>query len=378
MNHRAALRNILIGLVLLALLAAVLVWAWQAAREQLARQVAAALGPQASVGSLTLEGFEVVVQDLRLPGPAQWPAADQLRAAEIRLQPAWRSLLGVLGDSPVVRIDSIAVRQAYLSVLRQRDGRIVLLPDLLGKPAATEPGTPLPRLQIGRIELADSQIEFIDASIRRTPHRLQLTDIHLQLSDLHLPELDVRSQLQLTARLPGPRHTGTLDMNGEMVLASRDSNIKTQLRGLDLLTVQPYLLQAADTRITGGTADLSLQSAVKQQQLKAPGTLTLNQLTLAEGGSAGATFMGVPRRAVLAFLSDRQGRIELSFTLSGRLDDPSFSLNESFGRELASSMAGQLGLSLDALARGAGTVGQAAGQAVEQVGRSLRGLFGNP
>lgn len=378
MNHRAALRNSLISLVLLALLAGGLAWAWQAAREQLARQVAAALGPQASVGSLTLEGFEVVVQDLRLPGPAQWPAADQLRAAEIRIQPAWRSLLGVLGESPVVRIDSIAVRQAYLSVLRQRDGRIVLLPDLLGKPTATEPGTPLPRIQIGRIELADSQIEFIDASIRRTPHRLQLTDIHLQFSDLHLPELDARSQLQLAARLPGPRHTGTLDVNGDLVLASRDSNIKTQLRGLDLLTVQPYLLQAADTRITGGTADLSLQSAVKQQQLKAPGTLTLNQLTLAEGGSAGATFMGVPRRAVLAFLSDRQGRIELSFTLSGRLDDPSFSLNESFGRELASSMAGQLGLSLDALARGAGTVGQAAGQAVEQVGRSIRGLFGNP
>lgn len=372
------MRNTLIGVVLLALLAGALIWAWQAAREQLARQVAAALGPQASVGSITLHGLDIVVQDLRLPGPSGWPAADQLRAAEIRLRPDWRSLMGVLGDSPVVRINRIAVQQAYLSVLRQHDGRIVLLPELLGKPASTKPAAPLPRIQIGLVELADSQIEFMDASIRRTPHRLQLTGISLQLSDLHLPDLDARSELRITARLPGPKHTGTLEVGGGIVLSTRDSEISTQLRGLDLLTVQPYLLQAADTRITGGTADLSLQSTVKQQQLKAPGTLTLNKLTLADGGSAGATFMGVPRRAVLSFLSDRQGRIELSFALSGRLDDPSFSLNESFGRELASSMAGQLGLSLDALARGAGTVGQATGQAVEQVGRSLRGLFGKP
>jgi CheY-like chemotaxis protein len=378
MNHRAALRNIFLVLALLVLLSGGLAWAWQSARAQLARQVAAALGPQASVGSITMQGLDIVVQELRLPGPSGWPAADQLRAAEIRLRPDWRSLLGILGDSPVVRISHIGVQQAYLSVLRQRDGRIALLPDLLGKPAHTEPGAPIPRLQIGLVELTNSQIEFIDASIRRTPHRIQLTHISLTLSDLHLPELNARSQLQLSAQLPGPRHTGSLEVSGAIVLSNRDAQISTQLRSLDLLTVQPYLLQAADTRITGGTADLSLQSTVQQQQLKAPGTLTLNKLTLADGGSGGATFMGVPRRAVLAFLSDRQGRIELSFTLTGRLDDPNFSLNESIGRELASSMAHQLGLGLDALARGAGTVGQATGQVIEQVGGALRGLFGRP
>ena len=58
----------------------------------------------------------------------------------------------------------------------------------------------------------------------------------------------------------------------------------------------------------------------------------------------------------------RDGRIEVAFTLEGRLDDPAFSLNENFATKLAGGLAETLGVSL--------------GGVVEGVGNVIKGLFG--
>jgi hypothetical protein len=73
------------------------------------------------------------------------------------------------------------------------------------------------------------------------------------------------------------------------------------------------------------------------------------------------TFAGVPRQAVLAAMS-RDGKLEVAFTLEGRLDDPNFSLNENFALKVASGLASALGVSL--------------GGVVEGVGNVIKGLFG--
>jgi len=73
------------------------------------------------------------------------------------------------------------------------------------------------------------------------------------------------------------------------------------------------------------------------------------------------TFAGVPRKAVLAAMT-QQGRLEVKFTLEGRLDDPSFSLNENFATRVASGMAESLGVSLSGMVKGLGGV--------------VKGLFG--
>jgi hypothetical protein len=64
---------------------------------------------------------------------------------------------------------------------------------------------------------------------------------------------------------------------------------------------------------------------------------------------------------VLGFMA-RNDRIELDFTLEGRLDDPSFSLNESLSIRVASALAQKLGVSV--------------GGVVEGVGGLIKGLFG--
>jgi hypothetical protein len=125
-----------------------------------------------------------------------------------------------------------------------------------------------------------------------------------------------------------------------------------------------------------GTLDLDLQASIKANHLRAPGTLTLNGLELESGG----TFMGMPRAAVVGFMKGKNDRITVKFTLDGKLDDPNFRLNEGFSTKVAASLGDVMGISLEGLAKGAGTLGQkgveAAGGAAEGVGRAVKGLLG--
>ena len=66
--------------------------------------------------------------------------------------------------------------------------------------------------------------------------------------------------------------------------------------------------------------------------------------------------------------------------MDGKLDDPNFRLNEGFSTRVASSLGDVMGVSVEGLAKGAGSLGQkgveAAGGAVEGVGKAVKGIFG--
>ena len=137
------------------------------------------------------------------------------------------------------------------------------------------------------------------------------------------------------------------------------------------MALQPYLIKAAETGVRRGTLDLDLQSTVRKGILHAPGTLTLRGLELASTG--GATFMGMPRSAVVSLMKDQSGQITIKFALDGNIKDPRFSLNENLMTRVGSSMAGTLGISIEGLAKGVGSAGSGIAKGV---GDSLGKLFG--
>ena len=150
-------------------------------------------------------------------------------------------------------------------------------------------------------------------------------------------------------------------MAGRLTPATKDADLKADARGVDLVALQPYLLKVSEGGVKRGSLDLALHARVKAQQLNAPGRLTLTNLELAPAPGMLGTFAGVPRQAVVAAM-ERNGRIEVAFTLEGRLDDPAFSLNESLATRLAGGLAESLGVSLSGV--------------VEGVGNVIKGLFG--
>ena len=345
--------------LMVVLLAIALVW--QLALWQLRAAVLSALGPGASVGELRVGLVAVEITQLRIPGTPQpggapWPAADALRADQVRLVPDWHSLWSGPRHGQW-RLHSLQVQGGYLSLLRGADGRIRLLPSLLppapGQAAAQGQAPAAHSLAIDQLQLDGTVVELFDASVRRPAHRLRLEGLAVQAGPLSLPQAQAPTKLQLQAVLKGPRHDGRLSLQGQVHLGTQDAALQARLQGVDMLALQPYLLKAGEGRIRGGRLDLELDPTVQQQRLRAPGVLTLTGLDLAPGSGLGGLLAGVSRQAVLGAL-ERDGRITLRFSLDGRLDDPAFSVNENLAQRVGGALAETVGVSLSGVVDGVG------------------------
>ena len=331
---------------------------WQLALQRLQLAVLQALGPTSQVQRVDIGLAGVVVEGLRVPGQrGRWPADDELRAERITVVPDWRSLWGaVRGGS--WQVHSVTVHGGYIALLRGADGRLQVLPSVLRpERAPADGGAGAPQADsgvvIGQLHLAGAVVELYDATVRKPAHRLRLEGLNARVGPLAFPQTPQATQLDLQGRLKGPLHDGTLVLGGQINLATRDAQLDLQLQGVDLQALQPYLLKRGEGGIRGGRLDLRLTPTVRQQQLHAPGTLTLHQLALADGDGLGGWLTGVSRQAVLASLQ-RNGKITLQFSVDGRLDDPAFSINDSLARRFAGGLAEAVGVSVSGVVGGVG------------------------
>jgi hypothetical protein len=354
-------RRLAIAATVLLVFALVAAVALQVATRQLRSHLEGALGPRASVGSINVGWTSIEVLDLRIKAAPGWPAEDELRARRVRVVPDLRSLFG----GPW-RVASVRVEGGYLSALRTRDGKMRLLPALLDERSADHPPgeragpAAAPVLLIGKVELDDATLAFFDGSVRQPALPLRIDKLDAEAGPLVLPALDHAVQVKLAGVFKGPQRDGRIAIDGEYTPATRDANVSARFTGVDMVALQPYLLKMSETGIRRGALDLDLHATVQRNKLHAPGKLTLMNLELASDGPL-TTFAGVPRKAVLAAMTEK-GRLEVKFTLDGRLDDPSFSLNENLATKIASGLAESLGVSLSGVVKGLGGV--------------VKGLFG--
>ena len=334
------------------------------ATQALKGQVEQALGPQSEVGDIAVGWASIEIHRVRIRAPQGWPAPDALRAQRIVIVPDLRGLL-----SAQVRLKGITVDDAYVSMLRARDGRLRVVPSLTEAHAKqTEKGKSVPPpVSIATIELRGGVLELYDATVRQPPHKLRLEQLHATVEHLQVPDLTGQTQIQLDGVIKGVQRNGTLAIRGWAELASKESDISSKLRGVDLIAFQPYLIKASETGVRRGTLDLDLKSIVHKNVLHAPGKITLTGLELQPSGGALGTFMGMPRQAVLGALKNRNDQITMQFTLEGDLNDPKFSLNESLAKRLGSGFADALGVSVAGLARGAGNAARGVGDAVRKL-----------
>lgn len=375
-RRKILLIALLVGLPLLAVIG------FQVAASLLKSQIEQALGPRGEVREISVGLGSVEILGLRLPAEEKsgWPAEDLLRAERVVVVPSLGDLLGAR-----VVLRSIRIEGFYLSMLRTRDEKLVVLPGLTkpadtkaakgkekgnGKAAGeattkTESG---PEISIGRIELADGAVEYFDASIQRPALKIRMEQINITVDDIHLPDLLGKSRIKVGGVIKGPHQDGRVDIAGDVEIGSKESDVRTQLRGVDLLALKPYLIRATETGIKRGSMDLDLHSVVSKGRLHAPGTLALHNLEL-----SGGSFMGVPQSAVVAMMKSKSGTISIDFSLDGDINDPQFSLNEQLLGQVGNALANLLGISLEGLARG---VGGAGGSVARGLGEGLGKLFG--
>ncbi len=361
--------------VLVALLVGVFV-AYRLALSELRSRVLTALGPDSEIGEIDLSFRAIQITGLKLKAPAGWPGKHTLSAERVVIVPDLASLL-----DGSVNISSITVERTYLSVLRDRNGKIRVVPGLTertkdmaaGKSPASSSSSssPIPIL-IGQIALKDSSLSFFDAEVRSPPLEVKLSEVEARVTRLRIPELNERSEVKLSAKVKGPTQSGTLNIEGQAVFASKDSELKTTIRGVDIASLEPYLIKKAETGVRRGTLDLDLQSKVAAQQIRAPGVLKLKDLELRSEGGIG-TFMGMPRDSMVSMLRERDGSITVPFSIEGNLNDPGFDVDAAFKAKVGLATATALGVSIKDLM---GTLGKDKGEGAAKVIDAFKGLLG--
>ncbi|MBI2308596.1 MAG: DUF748 domain-containing protein [Rhodocyclales bacterium] len=359
-------------LVAPALLVVAAVVGLRLATDKLKTTIEAALGPNSEVASIEAGFSSIAINGIRIRAGKEWPAADELSAKRVVIRPDWDALL-----SRNIRIAAIEVEDGYVSMLRRKDGRLLLLPSLLARDkerdkekAKSGADEALPEITIGGVSLSNAAVDFFDASVRQPAHKLRLEQTAIRLGQLRLPALTGRTAIELDGVVKGVRRDGKVSLKGWAEIASKDSEMQAKLAAVDLVAFQPYLIKAAETGVKKGSLDLDLKSTVKKNRLHAPGKVVLSGLEL----TSGKTFMGMPRDTVVKVLKDKDGRIVAEFSLDGDIDDPKFSLNEKFMSQVGIASANVLGISLEGLASGIGSVGSSA---VEGIGSAVGKLFGD-
>ena len=352
--------------------------AYRLALNELRAQVLNALGPDAEIGDIDLSFRAIQISALKLNAPAGWPSKYALSADAIKIVPNLSSLF-----TDTIVISLIKAEHATLAVVRGQGGKMRMLPGLTerkstsSKSAGDGTSTAV-RILIGEVILKDSSVSFFDANVRSPPLEIKLDNVNARLSNLRLPGLGDKSDISVSAIIKGPVHQGTLSVEGWMVMASKDSDIKTVVRGVDIVSLEPYLIKKAETGVRKGVLDLDLNSKISAERISAPGVLKLKDLELRNDGGTG-TFMGMPRDSVIDMLRERDGGITIPFTIVGNLNDANFALDSAFKARVGLAAAATLGLTIKDLIDVFGNRKDKSGESDGKAGKvidALKGLFG--
>ena len=365
----------LIAIALIAVASTGIFIVYQFALDELRSRVITALGTESEVGEIRVSFKSIEITGLRLKAPADWPVRHVLTAARVVISPDLGSF-----TSDVFRINRIMIERATLAVLRERNGKLHMLPGMTQKvttSGTSDTSTPASTVLIEVIELKDSSVSFFDAQVRSPPLEIKFENVAAKITNLRIPELTGKSAIELKADVKGLTRSGALSVAGNMEFATRDSEIKTTLRDVEIATLEPYLIRAAETGVRKGTLDLDLAAKVAANRLTAPGVLTLKNLELRASANATGTFMGMPRDTVVNMIRERDGRIEVPFKLEGNLNDPNFSVDAAFKTRLAIATAAALGVTIK------GLIGELSGlreknttEKVDSVINAMKKLFG--
>lgn len=363
-----------ITLLSLALVIALVATAAGLATHMVVTRINTVLGEQGHAEQIHVGFAGIVLENVDIGAPPDWPARQTLRAARVVVIPRWRSLL-----SDEISLERVTVNDYYLTVLRPRDGAIRYMPTLReqrNEPASDEgsdeaadnkDGTQRRRpVNIEKLELRNGHVDFYDATIATPPYRVPLDELNADIGPVRQPPVNLHTQVHAQGQIVGKNRRGKMELEGWVAMPSHDADIQTRLRSVDVTLVAPYLQRRSPAALAGGAMDLDMRTEVAKEQLRAQGRITLTDLKFDEGDSP---LLALPRKAVLAAMENLKGKISFDFSLTGNLHDPKFSMDESLATRVTAGFAKALGVSVEGVAGGIGG-------AVKGLGDALNNLLG--
>ncbi|MDY6952708.1 MAG: DUF748 domain-containing protein, partial [Thermodesulfobacteriota bacterium] len=269
------------------------------------------------VGKAALSGFSSV-DKLHADDFVKWAALD-VRDMDIGYNPTH------------IHIKEIALTDFYAWIIVGPEGKTNLqtvtteAEEEVEEPPPADKGeggvTPL---SVESITLDGGHISFLDRQI--APHySSDLVEIKGAISGLSSKEratAEVRLEGKLDDHAP-------LAINGRINPLAKDPlvDLVISIKDIDLSPMSPYAGKYVGQTLEKGKLFLDLEYLIEKRKLDAENRVFIDQLTLGNRVES-PDAVSLPVGLAIALLKDRKGEIHLDLPVSGRTDDPEFSLGK--------------------------------------------------
>jgi hypothetical protein len=172
------------------------------------------------------------------------------------------------------------------------------------------------------------------------PAQIQLRELDLELKNIQYPFISTHSFIELKGKMKGRKKEGNIYTGGWIDLKNMDMETSFKVREIEIKIFEPYYRKRFSAEIEAGHINMEAKIGVKKRMIDAPGQLELVDLQMKEGG----TLLWIPAKILVSLLKKKGNRIQIQFHVKGNMDDPQFSLQETFLTRVAVSLAGTLGI----------------------------------
>jgi hypothetical protein len=309
------------------------------------QQLRSIISEDLTVGKVSVRWNRVELDQVRLLRRGSGPFMQRLAIERLVLRPRLVSLI-----SGRLELGEISFDKPYILLEIAPDGSLIKL--FKSRPASTGPTKSRQTLpvSISGLNITDGTIDLVDwhlvrqsvvglSNPREKYHLLHFNQIALKLGAFDIPISNRAMPLQLALKM----QDGSLAMNGNLSPLNLDSKLQLDVKDLNITHLRPYFLKKGDLDVTAGLLSGHCTIAIDKRHLKAPGEIILKELSFDQSGTK-AFWMGMPAWALKKVVADSKGDLRVNFSINGSLDNPRFTVRQSFIELLATGLSSKIGI----------------------------------
>lgn len=178
------------------------------------------------------------------------------------------------------------------------------------------------KIMIGKVSINNGNISFVDRNINPN-FSTKLANIKGSITGLTSRETEA-AKVELSGKL---ENTSPLSVTGSINPLKDDLfvDLHTSFKDIDLSSESPYSGKYIGYTINKGKLSLNLKYLINKKKLDSQNDVFIDQFTFGNSvDSPDAT--SLPVSLAVSLLKDYQGKINLTLPVSGRTDDPEFSV----------------------------------------------------
>ena len=331
---------VIIGIIVILLIGAYFIASYYAVKFIQAR-LQQVLGPGLTIAEIEIKPTYLSAKGIQYEDPLSKRRIFLIE--EMRVYPDLYSFL-----KGTLRIREWMILQPSFFFYRSREGRFIGPWATLGKKEEgkeisdekerKEKESILVKIDLFRIR--KGSVDFEDMKPEGAPAEIRLRELDLELKNVQYPFISSRSFIELKGKIKGRKREGNIDTKGWIDLKNMDMETSFKVQEIDIKILEPYYRKRVSAEIEAGHINMEAKIGVKKRMIDAPGQLELVDLHIKGGG----TILWIPAKILLSLLKDKGNRIQIQFHMKGNMDDPQFSLQETFLTRVAVSLAETLGI----------------------------------